>query len=65
MIAVIILFQLKQYFLRSNIQFDSQPIHILFHLSKYLIPRYTTNSSIRLIHADIFDVIEFTENAEL
>jgi len=65
MITVIVIFQFRKHFFARHFHTHGQYIHVIIHLSQHFFLADTTNSSIRSIHTDIFDIIQFAEDAQL
>ena len=65
MITIIVLFQFCQHFITRYLHFFRQQIQIIAHLLLYFFFRNTADGSIRFVHTDVLDIIQFTEDAQL
>ena len=65
MITIIVLFQFCQHFITHYLHFFRQQIQIIAHLLLYFFFRNAADGSIRFIHTDVLDIIQFTEDAQL
>ena len=65
MIAIIVIFQFRKHFFARHFHTHGQYIHVIIHLSQHFFLADTANSSIRSIHTDVLDIIQFAEDAQL